>query len=128
MINKKLFCVICQGKKLELIKTIVKKPSVEVEYNIPPDQYLRHIYQCLGCGVYYNHHNLLDNDFYNNTYNESIEDGIINKRFERIIKINSKNSDNKNRVNELIIFAVENFTLIKKSWILGVVPVCFYMK
>ena len=79
MINNKLFCIICRGKELKLIKRIVKKPSVEVEYNIPPDQYLRHIYQCLDCGVYYNHHDLLDKNFYNNTYNESIEDGIINK-------------------------------------------------
>lgn len=101
MINKKLVCVICKGKQLKLIKKIVEKPSVEVDYNIPPNQYLRHIYHCLDCGVYYNHHNLLDNNFYNNTYNKSIEDGIINKRFERIIKINSKNSDNKNRVKRI---------------------------
>ncbi len=101
MINNKLSCVICGKNNLELINTVVKKPTVEVEYNIPPHQYLRHIYQCLNCGVYYNHHNLLDKNFYKSAYNASIEEGIIYKRFERIINLDSKNSDNKNRVKRI---------------------------
>ena len=104
MMNKDFKCHICSENLLKLIKKIDKKPSVEVDYQIPTKNYLRHIYKCRRCKVYFNKHNLLNKDFYNGKYNESIDGGKLKARFEKIISLSPKNSDNKNRV-----FRIDNF-------------------
>lgn len=101
MRHPKLKCILCHKKELNIIKIINKKPDVEVDYKIPESKYLRFIYHCSNCSVYYNYHNLLNDDIYTGQYNKSIEEGIINKRFQKIIKLNNKKSDNINRVHRI---------------------------
>ena len=101
MRDSRIKCGICFIGKLRLIKTITKKPNVEVDYKIPANDYLRHIYKCSECKIYFNKHSLLEKNFYSGNYNKSIDNGILKDRFEKIIRLDRKNSDNKIRVSRI---------------------------
>lgn len=120
MINQELDCTVCRGQNLNHLKSIISRPMVEVDYKIPDDQYRREIYQCLDCGVYCNHHNLLNNNFYTGRYNSSIDGGLIVNRFKKIINLDKDASDNKNRVQRVNKYFKHKFKDNKKYSVLDI--------
>jgi len=104
MMKTKQCCYLCGSSQLKLIQVILKKPDVEVDYQIPKETYHREIFQCEDCGVFNNLHDLIGDDFYEGFYNNSITSKPFQRRFERIINLPKGQSDNKNRVDRVIEF------------------------
>jgi four helix bundle protein len=81
-----------------------QKPPRETDFGIPPDEYLRGIYQCETCKVYFSRHDMLNGDLYASRYNEATYQRDLLTTFNRIRALPEAESDNKQRVNRVIRF------------------------
>ena len=107
-------CNLCNSDDYEKIISITKKPIGETDFKIPPEKYYREICKCNNCGVYFNKHLLLNENFYNGYYNNANAMGTLKKRFSKIITLPFADSDNKRRVQRIIKFLIiHNFQLNK---------------
>ena len=101
--TKKITCKLCGSPDTAFVQEVTKKPSVEVDYGIKPDQYFRTVHQCHNCGVYFNNHNLLSLDaFYDGDYNRAIDEKGLMRRFNKIINLPKNESDNVQRVSRIL--------------------------
>lgn len=107
---KKVVCNLCASEQVVLLEEITKKPTVETDYGITDDAYYRQVFKCSNCGVFFNHHTLIDlKTFYLGTYNHSINQNNFLGRFKRIINLPPEQSDNVGRVNRVVAFLQDHF-------------------
>ena len=98
-------CKLCGSPQTIFLEEVDKKPTLEVDYGIPAEKYRRSVHQCKNCGVYFNHHNLLDlKTFYEGMYNASIDKAGLLRRFNRIMSLPKQESDNYGRVQRIVQF------------------------
>jgi len=96
----------CKNKESKIFFTFKKKPKLETDFKINKSEYFRHYKICLNCSHMFGEHNidlrnLYDSDYLNSTYN-----GIsgMKKRFNFIMNLPFKKSDNKQRVKRILDF------------------------
>lgn|GEM_PF-152775 len=94
-------CPLCGREDTKVLSVVTRRPSVEVDYQIPASEYLRQVRQCAGCGVYFNQHNLIPDDFYGAAYNASSYAGKFAERYARVRALPFEDSDNKHRAARL---------------------------
>jgi len=99
-------CNLCNSTDTVEISVLLEKPALETDYRIPPSEYNRRIMFCNSCGVYFNCYKegLISEDFYEGFYNDSIDSGKIEERFNRVIKLSFGQSDNKQRIRRIYDF------------------------
>lgn len=104
-------CNLCKSTATELISVLTEKPKLEMQYLGKDMPYYREIRKCQNCGVYFNYHGLqlFDESFYEGTYNEAIDIGTLQARFEKIINLPEEKSDNKHRVKRIVDFTDSYF-------------------
>lgn len=99
-------CNLCNSIDTVEISVLLEKPALETDYKIPTSEYYRKIMHCNSCDVYFNSYKqgLISDDFYEGFYNSSIDSGIMEERFNRIISLGFDQSDNKQRVRRIYDF------------------------
>ncbi len=99
---KKNKCYICKSEKFTVKENIKSKPAAETNFNIPENIYFRNISKCKICSVYNNFHELDLSNLYNEVYNESTYSNDIKDKFDFIMSLPDKKSDNKLRVERIV--------------------------
>jgi len=100
-IQASCMCPLCLQAETHIVSTVFSRPTVEVDYQIDPALYLREVRQCIDCGVYFNRHDLIAEDFYEAHYNNSAYPGRFLERYLRVINLPFDESDNKHRAARL---------------------------
>lgn len=108
---------ICGINKNKILFTYKKKPKNETDFKIKKNKYIRFYRKCLHCSHVFGDHkidlsNLYDSAYLDSTYNNI--DGM-KKRFNYIMKLPFKKSDNKQRVKRILDFLKINSNFIKKT-------------
>lgn len=94
-------CKLCGADNANLVRTLRRRPPHETEFGIPVDAYVRDIFQCMTCSVFFTQHGLLDGDFYSSNYNEATYQRDLVSTYERIRQLPESTSDNKLRVRRV---------------------------
>ena len=94
-------CRLCGGTRASLCEIVRSRPQGEVDYGVAPEKYLRRIFRCEVCDVFFNDHDPLPDGFYSGHYNESSYGAQFRARFDRIMALPPEKSDNKQRARRL---------------------------
>ncbi|MBD1153495.1 class I SAM-dependent methyltransferase [Pelagibacterales bacterium SAG-MED24] len=95
----------CSNNNFKLLFNYKKRPKNEKKYDII-GKYKRHFYQCNICGHIYGRHFFKIKEIYKKNYLDLTykNDKGIQNRFDQIINLPIKKSDNKNRANRVYDF------------------------
>ncbi len=97
-------CTLCGSDSAQLVNTLKEKPAKETDFGIPDGDYLRMIYQCSTCSVYFSRHALLADGLYSSRYNEATYARDLLTTYKRIRALPEAESDNKQRVRRVVEF------------------------
>lgn len=103
-----LRCYLCDADSCKLVSTITEKPQREIELGIRVEDYLRKIYSCNKCGVFFNLFSYDLDELYKGTYNKATYRNRILDNYLRIREIPKEQSINKQRVKRVLRFAREH--------------------
>lgn len=101
-------------KKSDLVHIYNSKPRGETEFQLHKDsRYYREILCCRTCRHYRTVHEMNMSSLYESNYVESTYGGFggIQSNYERIMALDPKDSDNAGRVNKVIEFAQNHFSV-----------------
>ena len=115
-------CLLCKkyDNRNKFIYKVEIKPDKETDFNIPESEYVRYVYKCVSCGVYYNIQNILPDDLYESNYNAATYKNKLLKTYSRIMALGEEKSDNKHRVKRIINFLKSKKLNIEKSSVLDI--------
>jgi 2-polyprenyl-3-methyl-5-hydroxy-6-metoxy-1,4-benzoquinol methylase len=94
-------CTFCGSTSLKLCETINQKPHRETNFNIPEDKYLRYIYQCQQCSIYFAIHDYDFSLLYEGSYNSSTYANKIEQTYNKIMSLDPASSDNVQRCKRI---------------------------
>ena len=96
----------CNSSVSKFFYEYKKKPKLETNFNLEGQQYLRYYKQCISCKHLFAYHNIDLSNLYNNDYLDATYSGVagMKKRFDYIMKLPLKKSDNKQRVKRILNF------------------------
>ena len=101
--NKKN-CYLCGAMNSTFIAKVDKKPERENDFGILPENYLRFIYKCRDCSVYFNLHENIEDGFYADAYNKAVYNHKLLDKYTQIINLPEEKSDNRQRVQRIVQF------------------------
>ena len=99
-------CCPCKNSKSKVFYKYTIKPKLETKFNLNTQKYIRYYKQCLLCKHLFASHKIDLSNLYSSNYLDATYSGIkgMKKRFNYIMKLPIKKSDNKQRVNRIIHF------------------------
>jgi 2-polyprenyl-3-methyl-5-hydroxy-6-metoxy-1,4-benzoquinol methylase len=115
-----LRCYLCDAYNCKLVSTITEKPQREVELGIRAEDYLRKIYSCNECGIFFNLFSYDLDELYKGTYNKVVYRNRILDSYLEIREIPKEQSINKQRVERVIRFAREQGLKFSETNVLDV--------
>ena len=111
----------CNHKLKEVLR-FKQKPNGEVPFKVTEGKYERIYLQCQNCGHWFSSHSLDLTDLYKEDYVSSTYGGIegMKKRFDKIMSLKNKESDNFQRVERIINFFNDFEGIVSKGNLLDV--------
>lgn len=95
-------CRLCQSEDTNFQVEIKRKPAGETDYGISEKEYLRKIYQCNNCSVYFSVHNYDFEKMYKGDYNASTYKNKLKATYDKIMELPKEHSDNALRCDRII--------------------------
>ena len=105
----------CDNGKSKLFYKYTKKPEFETNFDLKGQKYVRYYKQCNLCKHLFAYHNIDLSNLYNDNYLDATYSNVqgMKKRFNYIMKLPIKKSDNKQRVQRILNFL--NLNSISKT-------------
>ncbi len=113
-------CRLCKSENAKLIAEIKEKPEREINIGIPKNKYLRKIYQCQKCQVYFNFTDAINENLYEGEYNNINYGDELFKKYSKIRNLPEEKSDNKQRVLRVIEHARQSGIKPEESKVLDI--------
>ena len=113
-------CLICNSSDFKFIANISSKPEMETEFGIPKNDYDRNIYKCQICEVYFNMHNLILDNVYEEKYNQATYNKDLLGVFNKIRNLPEDGSDNKQRVKRVTKYLKDIMKIPSETKVLDV--------
>ena len=101
LIADSVTCQLCGANNARLVDTMRRKPPGETDFGIPPDKYIREIWQCQACSVFFTQHDLFTDRFYREQYNRATYQHDLVGSYERVRGLPESASDNRQRVRRV---------------------------
>lgn len=102
--SEKIRCPFCGVSKTLLTADVRQRPAGETDFQIPCPDYHRQVLCCEGCGVFFNRHAMLIDDFYAENYSSATYGDKLDMQFQRIMDLPQGSSDNADRVDSVLRF------------------------
>jgi hypothetical protein len=96
----------CNNSTSKFFYEYKKKPKLETNFNLEGQKYIRYYKQCISCKHLFAYHNIDLSNLYKNNYLDATYSSVagMKKRFDYIMKLPLKKSDNKQRVKRILNF------------------------
>src|SRR3990167_4595193 len=103
-IKNEVLCL-CGMNKFELVHTYLEPPSGEMPYSLQGKEYRRSLIKCHHCGHFLLKHDYQLEEIYSGEYAASTYQDKLAHTFKRIINLPNAQSDNSQRVDNIIRFS-----------------------
>ncbi|MFL3005273.1 MAG: class I SAM-dependent methyltransferase [Candidatus Neomarinimicrobiota bacterium] len=113
-------CLLCNSSAMKTIEELHTKPLKETDFLIAKDKYRRTIRKCETCGIYLNQHDYDLDLLYKKNYNERTYTNNLSKHFDIIMSLPYSKSDNKQRVERINNYLIENSKHNKRISVLDI--------
>lgn len=84
--------------------TYTKRPSLETDFGISSENYFRQMWECKTCGHVASNSDLLQDNFYQDTYASGTYGDVLLTKYHQILDLPDEASDNTGRIRRVLDF------------------------